>query len=75
MAARRAVDWHWVIAELGRMGVAFIVRMEGKHIKCGCVNFYPTTGRIFIDGDKQAQSQRGYKAFLHVLEAQNLKRK
>lgn len=61
-------DWHTVIADLGRKGIGFKVHMSGQQIKCGSVNFYPSTGSIFIDGGGKALPQKGYEAFVAVIK-------
>ena len=59
-------DWHEVICKLGRLGIPFVVRNGGAHIKCRTVNYYPTTGRVQID-NARAFNQTGFDFLLEVL--------
>ncbi len=74
MTVRRepmSCDWREVTHELGRRGIAFIVRNNGAHIKCRSVNFYPSTGTVQIDG-AGSFSQRGFDFFLEILRDEGL---
>lgn len=66
-----ACDWREVTHELGRRGIAFLVRNNGVHIKCRSVNFYPSTGTVQIDG-APSFSKRGFDFFLEVLHDEGL---
>ncbi len=66
-------DWRDVIAKLGRMGIGFKVRNGGALVKCGSVNYFPTTGRVQIDGAR-AFPKIGFAFLLEVLADEGIKR-
>jgi hypothetical protein len=51
------------IAALTQAGIVF-ERPSRYQLKIGPANFYPGTGRIFVDGAEAAEPERGLQAFL-----------
>ncbi len=58
--------WRQEIEELERMGED-VRRCSVHHVKIGDVNYYPSTGRIYIDPCIKYPN-KGFKALLHVIE-------
>lgn len=52
-------------------GVRFQIKTV-HHIKVGELNFYPTRGTIFRDGDAGALQQNGLDAFLKLVRPQEV---
>lgn len=58
--------WREEIEALERMGLN-LRRCSEHHLKIGEVNYYPSTGRIYIDPARK-YPEKGFKALLRAIE-------
>lgn len=59
------------LAALSRAGVKF-EKKTAFHIKVGPLNFWPSSGKIFRDGDLKKHQELGLPAFLRQLRKEGL---
>ena len=56
-----------VLQSASQQGVRIVIHSP-NHLKYENVNFYPSTGRIYVDGCTAAEEERGAQAFIEFIE-------